>query len=437
VRSTVSVEDDGQVAIDVAASRTRVFYGWIMLPIAMLGLIATSPGQTFGVSIFNEPMRQGLGLSHGQLALAYMLGTLLASLPIAYIGALMDRYGLRWTMTAAVCLFGLACLVTSQAIGWMTLLFAFFLLRLLGPGALAFLSSNTLAFWFHRRLGFVEGIRHVGMAAAMTVIPTLNLWLLGSFGWRGAYVVLGVGVWILMLPLMLLFFRNRPEDVGQSIDGLMPTTQNRDDVFAAPPLETNFTLGEALRTRSFWIVCGGTGMFGLIHTAVFFSLVPIFLDRGLSEANAAAMLTVFAVTLAVAQFVGGALADRVPAYLLLPPSLAGLAVCTLMLNGASDAWTAYASGIVMGVSQGVYFATANPLWARYFGRLHIGKIRGTLVTINVGTSSVGPLLFGQARDLFGSYDLILYTFAALPLPLVLLSFLATPPVKKTTADIET
>ena len=94
-------------AVDAPVNNRALYYGWIMLPLSMGTLIASSPGQTFGISIFNEPMRSSLGLSHGQLAAAYMLGTLLGAIPITYIGRQMDRYGLRRTMLAVVSLFSL------------------------------------------------------------------------------------------------------------------------------------------------------------------------------------------------------------------------------------------------------------------------------------------------------------------------------------------
>jgi MFS family permease len=119
---------------------------------------------------------------------------MLGALPIAYIGHLMDLYGLRRTILCVVTLFALACLATSQAREWLTLTASYFLLLMFGPGALSFLSGNTLAFWFERRLGAVEGFRQLGMASAMAVIPTVNVWLVATWGWRGAYQLLGLGV---------------------------------------------------------------------------------------------------------------------------------------------------------------------------------------------------------------------------------------------------
>ena len=409
------------------AAPPRLYYGWVMLPIAMAGLIATSPGQTYGVSVFNEPLRQALGLSHGELAAAYMLGTLLAAIPITYVGSLMDRFGLRTTMIGSVVLFGFACLLAAAVQGWLTLFFAFFALRLLGPGTLSFLSSNTLSFWFHRRLGTVEGIRHLGMAVAMAVIPATNLWLVHRLGWRGAYAVLGCTVWIVMLPMLILFFRNRPEEVGQSLDGLPAGEHDQTDPVAATS-EPGFTLGEALRTGAFWSVTGGTSAFALIQTAVFFSLVPIFLDRGLTEADAVGMLSSFAVSLAVMHLLGGMLADRFPAPAMLMIGLGLLAASLIVLRFMTTPAVAHVSGVMMGVAQGLYFGASNPLWARYFGRLHLGKIRGMLMTANVAASSLGPLMAGLARDVLGNHELILIVFAVLPLPVILLAGRAAPPM---------
>lgn len=99
---TKEIAMDAGFVAEVPSNNRMLYYGWVMLPLSMGALIASSPGQTFGVSIFNEPMRSSLGLSHGQLAAAYMLGTLLGAIPIAYIGRQMDRHGLRRTMFAGL-----------------------------------------------------------------------------------------------------------------------------------------------------------------------------------------------------------------------------------------------------------------------------------------------------------------------------------------------
>ncbi|MEX0937344.1 MAG: MFS transporter [Pirellulales bacterium] len=416
------------ITAEEAARPTSVYYGWVMLPLSMAALIASSPGQTFGVSIFNEPMRLSLGLTHGQLAFAYAVGTIVGAVPITFIGATMDRRGLRTTMLVVVSLFSAACLLTAFTQGLLTLIVAFGLLRMLGPGALAFLSGNTLPFWFERRLGTVEGFRQVGMAAAMAIVPALNLFLVASFGWRVGYAILGGAIWCLLFPVFAIFFRNHPDEVGQVLDGRKPELESP---LIKPSKEGTLSWGlslkESMHTRSFWIVTAGTSMFALIHTAVFFCLVPILQERGLSGRDAATLLTIFAIFMAIAQVVGGMLADRVRAQPLLFLGSLGLGLSMFLLLWSTTPAAAYLSGAVLGISQGLYFGTANPLWARYFGRRHLGKIRGALITLQIGASSFGPLMAGLARDYSGDFGGVLTAFALAPLPIATLSLLAAPP----------
>ncbi|MFP4192783.1 MAG: MFS transporter [Candidatus Hydrogenedentota bacterium] len=399
-----------------------------MLPIATVGLVATSPGQTYGISIFNEYFRNALELSNSQMSGAYTAGTLLAAAPMTYVGALMDRFGLRRCITVTVALLGAACIYTSQVTGLFTLLIAFFLLRMLGPGALGLLCANVLAFWFHRRLGMVEGIRYAGIAVALAVVPMLNLWLVQSFGWRWAFAILGIGVCVLMLPLMIPF-RNRPEEVGQYRDGIAPSEAGEEDGFVDPHDEYSFTLKQAFKTRAFWIVAAALALWGMLNTGVIFFVAPLATERGLTEADAAQLFPVFAVSLALVQFGGGFLADRIPLNYLLAASCACMAG-TFWVVWAMDAlWMVYFAGLMMGLSQGLMSAARAPLFPRFFGRDHLGKIRGSVATILVGSSSAGPLIVGVARDSLGTFDMVLALFAFLPLPLVFLSFLATPPAR--------
>ena len=245
-----------------------------MVPIAMLATIATSPGQTFGISIFNPSFRSALGLSHSQLTGAYMIGTLLAALPQPYIGRLMDRFGIRRVMFVVVILLGLACLFMSLVMNLVMLFLAFFLLRLLGQGALSLLANNTLPMWFQERLGTVAGLMSASVAGAVAFIPPLILLLINRFGWQGAYATLGILVWVIMLPLLFLFYRNRPQDIGQELDGRssLPTAI----ISKLTNTAVSFTLSEARHTRTYWILLLLTAAWSMIATAIFFNILPVF-----------------------------------------------------------------------------------------------------------------------------------------------------------------
>ncbi len=409
------------------ADRLPFYYGWVMLPIAMLAAIATSPGQTFGISIFNPSFRLSLGLSHSQLTGAYMFGTLLAALPQPYIGGLMDRYGIRRVMFIIVILLGLACIFMSQVNNLLMLFLAFFCLRMFGQGALSLLANNTLPMWFQVRLGTVAGMMNAAVAGSLAVIPPLILLLINQFGWRGAYTVLGVMVWLVMLPLLLLLYRNRPEDVGQALDGR--SSSETAITVEETTQAVSFSLREAQHTRSYWILMILTAAFGLIITAVFFNIVPIFTNHGLTDANAAATFTILALALAVTQLIGGVLADRIHLNWLAAVSTALVAAGIWVLSGADSVMLAQFYALLIGIGQGLFGAVNNTVWVRYYGRAHLGRIRGSVAMASVAGSSAGPFIMGATYDLFGSYQASLTLFLAMLVPLAIATLWAAAPSK--------
>ena len=429
------------IPCDRLVARVGVFYGYVMLAAATVALVATSPGQTFAMSCFNPALVESLGISQAQLTGAYLLGTVLACLPLGLVGALMDRHGIRRTMSLTAVLFGGACLFMSQVSGWVSLLIAFFLLRMLGQGALTLLAQNTTAMWFHRRLGLAAGVSSVGMSCAFAIVPRVNLWLIDHVGWRMTYVILGLAVWGILLPMLAIVFRNRPEDIGQLPDGQAPpeaaeihcaeVAGGLPAVAAEPPTSLiHFTPGEALRTRAYWIMLTMHAAWALVGTAIVFSVLPLFASRGLSASVAANFFTAFAVAMATMQLAGGWLADRAPLNVLLFVSMSGMIAGVGLLLAADSAAFAYAYALLYGGSQGLFGAVSNTAWARYYGRAHLGKIRASVWTVAVAGSGVGPFVMGLAATYLGGYDVALWIFAGLLAPLVIAAPWATAPREK-------
>ena len=413
------------------ASRLPFFYGWVMVPVAMLALVATSPGQTFGVSIFNPAFQESLGLSLSLVTGAYMVGTLLAAIPQPYVGSLMDRFGIRRMMFVVVIGLGLACLFMSQVQNLLMLFMAFFLLRLLGQGALSLLANNVLAMWFRQRLGRVSGFMNVGMAGGTAVLPTAILWLINQFGWRWAYAILGISVCLIMLPILAFIFRNRPEDVGQSVDGLtmaelLPTVPATE--VKAVSKQLSLDLKAAQGTPAYWIFMAVSAAWAMIATAIFFNIVPFFTSNGLTELQAATTFSILAVASGVTEIIGGFLADRWPLRYLIAVALMGFICSLLFLVYLSAPWHGQAYALVWGLSHGLLSVSSAIVWVRYYGREHLGKIRGSVWTAVVAGSSAGPFIMGFTFDLWGSYRPSLWFFILLFVPVVVAVFWAKPPV---------
>ena len=235
---------------------------------------------------------------------------------------------------------------------------------------------------------------------------------------------------MILFPITWLFCRNRPEDVGQTLDNGHVASRT----FSSDGSERSLSLGEALRVPTFWIVSLGAGLVALIVTAVVFSLVPILHYRGLDAGVAADTLTAMAVSMAMAQLATGFLADRLHPSILLSAGALVLGLSAALLLYSVDAFSAVLAGVALGAAQGLFFTTSEPLWARYFGREHLGKIRGLVMTTMVACSSLGPLLAGLAVDVLGSFDAVLTAFLLLPLPLAFLTFWIRKPPRGREGD---
>jgi MFS family permease len=402
-----------------------------MLPIAMLGIMATSPGQTFVVSVFNPSFREELGLSHSQLTSAYMAGTFLAALAQPYVGRLVDRFGNRRLMAAVVLAFGLACLFTSRTSSLLMLFAAFLLLRMLGQGALSLVSSNTVAMWFQQRLGTVSGFMSVGFSVAIALLPPGILVLIQEYGWRNAYVILGVAVWVSMFPLLAFLYHNHPADVGQRLDGvqILPENLGLPVEGTAGSVAPDFDLREARRSRSYWIMVSASAAWGMIATGVYFNIIPLFAESGHSEAAAAATFTLLSITMGAAQISGGYIADRVPLNWLASASMTFLSIGVVVLINLESIgiWQLYP--VFFGLGQGLIGVVGSTVWVRYYGRKHLGKIRGSIFTFTIAGTSLGPFVMGVTFDRFGSYRASLLIFLLLLIPIALAALLATPPKK--------
>ena len=407
------------------AKRTNFFYGWIILPISTLAAFFTSPGQTYMVSVFNPSLREALDLSLTQLTGAYMFGTVLASLPQTYIGQLADRMGIRRTIFIIATLFSLACVFISQVNSLVMLFFAFFFLRMFGQGALELLSVNMLPMWFRDTLGTVSGIKNVVINLMIGLVPVSILALISIVGWRKAYIFAGVSVFIILLPIVYFFYINRPEEIGQVVDGDSSSTSTKSIKIEAP--EKEFNLKEAMRTRAYWILTLSWFAWAAIATAITFNLLPIFTAKGLSEEQAAASFTVLMVSSAIFQIFGGMIADRVQLRWMAFGALGlyGLAIGALIYVPISSVVLVYT--LILGSAQGLWGGLGNTVWVRYFGREHLGKIRGSVWTAAVAGSSVGPFLMGLSYDLSGDFFISLIGFAIFLFGLAVAGIWATPP----------
>ena len=399
-------------------SRSPVYYGWVILFAGTFGMIMTTPGQTVGVSVFLDKIIADLGLSRSAVSLLYTLGTLVGSFSLPFIGRFIDRRGPRVAVVVIAALFALACVWMGLVGSLVGLLLGFMLIRGLGQGALGLVSIHVINIWFVRRRGLSVGLAGVGVALAMAFFPSLIEGLIGTFGWRGAYMLLGALVAVTILPVGALLFRGHPERYGLEPDG---------KVKQGAPAEAVFTAAEARRTVTFWLFALGGFSVAALSTGLIFHHYSIMAAGGLDRVAAATVFIPLGFMAAGANLTTGFLMDRLPPRFLLSVSLAFLCAALALATHVSSPLIILAYGSLLGLMQGMSNAIQASVYAHYFGRKHIGSIKGFTSTVGVAGASVGPLLFALGESAFGGYGLVLLLSALLPLALALAAPFTRPP----------
>ncbi len=403
-------------------SRTPFFYGWLVLLAGSFGLFMTTPGQTIGVSVFLDGIIADLELSRTTVSLMYTFATLAGSVALPFVGRFIDAYGPRVGVITISILFALACGFMGLIGGAFTLFLGFMLIRSLGQGSLSLVSLHAINLWFVRRRGLAVGISGMSFALSFAIFPPIIDNLIAAFGWRWTYPLLGLLVLVVMLPIGALLFRSWPETYGLLPDGGRVGR-------AAPPLETNFTLDEARRTGTFWLYTLTSFTLAMLGTALIFHNYDILGQNGVGRAAATAAFGVLGLVAAATNLVAGILLDRLSYRLMLGVGLS-LMVLVLLLAGRADSTReVLLYGASIGLMQGITMAIGASVYAKHFGRRHLGSIRGTVQTIGIAGAALGPFLFAIGLDLFGSYRPVLLVSALLPLLLLVATPFVKPPLE--------
>jgi len=426
MRADVAIEETTE------NSSRQWFYGWLMLPLATLLMIGTSPGQTFGLAYFNARFLVEFDLSKTGLSTIYLAATLLASLGITYVGSLIDRYGLRRAVLWAVVAMIASCVFASQITGVVTMFLSFLALRMAGPGSLSLMATNTMAAWFDRRLGKANSYMHIAMAGAWAIVPVCFVVLIEAFGWRGAYLAIAGILACSLLPLVAILYRQSPADMGQLPDGAAINPAEQSATFT---WGNEFTVSEAMRHRCYWILLAATAMWALVGTGLVFHLAAVFEAVGLDARDSTHAISSLAIVMGVTQLIGGIMADRLAVRWLLVAAMTSLTATCIVMSVAETLPMLVTGYVIFGCSAGLMSIVAGTAWARYFGRAHLGKIRGSSLTAAVAASAVGPVVMGVSADYLEGFEPSFWLFALVVSGVAIAAFWATPPqaVKHPTA----
>ncbi len=235
------------------------------------------------------------------------MGTGVSAAMVFMVRRLADRVGARVTCAFAGVALGLACFAIGLSQGLIAFFLSFAALRALGQGSLTINATLMVAQWFSRKRGRAVAVMGLGFPLSLAILPALSRILIDSIGWREAYMVLGVMVWVLVVPGALLVARNRPEDMGLYPDGASEPLPGE----AIQPGRTVADRRRILTSTAFWMLALPLATSSLVTTGLMFHQTSIFVERGLTPAAAAFVFVPIAVVSAASSIVAGFVVDRI------------------------------------------------------------------------------------------------------------------------------
>lgn len=371
------------------------------------------------LTVFIYPMSQELGWSRTLIAGSVSAGALASMALSPVVGWAIDRYGSRPVLVAGVLTVGASMISLAWATIPATFYLAYASARVVFHTAAPIGASTVVSRWFVRMRGRAIGVVFFFGAVGGVVFTMTAAVVIDNFGVEAAWISLGVIVLAVSLLPNLLLVAERPETFGLRTDGDQAAgNESERAVSVSGPASAardgdSWTLPQAFRTAAFWILLlTGFATF-FVHAGVNVHIAAFLRDRGLTLTTAAWVVTASWVVSAVGSVAWGWLLERVSPRVLYVTMLAMLAGSVLLLLTVGSLAGALGAAAFIGLVAAGGNITPAVMYADYYGRASLGKIRGMgEIGVLVGQST-GPLLAGVVFDLKGSYSLIFIIFAAI------------------------
>ena len=203
----------------------KFFYGWWMVVVAGIGLcLSYGPIIVYSFGVFIKPLTQELHASRASISFAFMLANLVQSFSSPLTGRLADRLGARRVILVSTVIFALFLIFSHLLPAKLWSFYVFFaLLGFVGSGAAPIPYVKVISRWFDRHRGLALGLTMFGIGAGAILMPALAQKLIAMFGWRSTYLVIGLLVLVVSVPVVAFFLKDSPEELCLLPDGSIAT----------------------------------------------------------------------------------------------------------------------------------------------------------------------------------------------------------------------
>jgi MFS family permease len=384
-----------------------------VLLVAAAAMVGTLPGRTQGLGLITEPLLKDLRLDRVSYAELNFWATIAGSVGAIGIGRVLDRLGSRVVLTVlSVSLGTVVCLMSGTAsfaalAVWVTLT------RALGQSALSVVSLATVGRWFVRRIDTAMAVYSIAISLGfMAAFPLVGFGV-QAWGWRGAWLAVGLVIAGALAPMAAFVVRRSPESIGLSPDSEGARAGTATGRRVGPDAGLGgYTWTAAIAMPSFWVFAIGTALYGLVASGIGLFNESILAERGFGPTVYYQTLAVTAMTALAGNFMGGWLSARVPLGRLMAVSQSILAAGVFALPLVTTMTQVMLWAAAMGLGGGLVMVLFFSVWGRLFGRMHLGRIQGVAQALTVVASAIGPLLLAWCVERTGSYTLMFQALAA-------------------------
>ena len=391
-----------------------------------------------GFPRFFTPIQTELSLTSTQMSLVFSLARAEGSVGGPLIGWAVDRFGARPMVLAGGLTTGIGTILLSRADSYWELLVLFSGLVSLGKSA-GFGQTLMAAVnqWFIRRRSIAMSTLMTAFAGGGAFVVLLLNWGIQELGWRDTLLWTGVFIIVMTLPVAYLI-RSKPEDMGLRPDGDLPAGAAAASggrparARAASGGEVSFTLKQALRTRTYWMIMVGSFVRVSATNGILVHIFPIMGQRGISENEATVWVSAMFFLGIPLRFLLGVTSDKFPSNVMLA---LGMVIGALGMGGLWIGPGVYGLLLfVVGIAIVEGITSVNWLMlSDYYGRARFATLMGVMsLFMNIGLFTA-PLVAGIVEDVTGSYYLILAVFTPLYLVSAAAFMLCTRPNPPTSA----
>lgn len=414
--------------------RTPFYYGWLVLVITATSTFAATGASQVVLGGIQVYITEDTGWSSNTISFAASVGTWCSGLLAPFIGRLADRYGPRWLVPFGLVFTGACFFFISGFESVWQFYVGYIVARALTNEILIGLVPRTSAVNFFRRrrnmaLATVSTFRPIASAINIQIISLIAV----HQGWRIAYRYLGILSLVLVVPVVL-FMRRRPEDIGLLPDGAPQEVATSGSGIREPDQEDSWTAGQAVKTRTFWLIVVTASLGTMATSSIGFSLVPYLVEgAGLTKGAAAGMLSL-GTFLSITNLGWGYLADVFTPRRCLMLTLVGSAGMIAYLITVDSLAGALGFAVAWGVFSGAVGSLEYMVLAQYYGRASYGSILGVSAPFQTVALGLGPALTSTVRAATGDYTTLYVVMIAAYSCAVVLIILARPPVRTVDAD---